>query len=64
MAITGLNCPQCHRPTVWEGNDFRPFCSERCRLIDLGDWVDGSYRIPASDTSVGNDQDIDNNENG
>lgn len=45
MPITRVHCPQCHRPTVWEGNDFRPFCSERCRLIDLGGWVNESYRI-------------------
>jgi hypothetical protein len=32
---------------VWEGNPFRPFCSERCRLLDLGQWAEGSYAIPA-----------------
>jgi endogenous inhibitor of DNA gyrase (YacG/DUF329 family) len=44
-----LTCPRCRQPSSWEGNAFRPFCSERCRLIDLGAWVDESYRIAGSD---------------
>ena len=43
--MTVLSCPQCRRATLWEGNEFRPFCSERCRLVDLGAWIDESYRI-------------------
>jgi len=39
-------CPTCRKPVPWQGNPYRPFCSERCRLIDLGAWVDESYRIP------------------
>ncbi len=38
-------CPVCKKKTVWEENPFRPFCSERCRLIDLGKWASGEYRI-------------------
>ncbi|MBY0277753.1 DNA gyrase inhibitor YacG [Candidatus Binatia bacterium] len=40
-------CPQCGAETPWEGNSYRPFCSERCRLIDLGAWLDEKYAIPA-----------------
>lgn len=40
-----IKCPQCRETTVWEGNPDRPFCSERCRLIDLGQWADEEYRI-------------------
>ena len=40
-------CPTCRKQTPWRGNPFRPFCSERCKLIDLGKWLDGEYRIPA-----------------
>jgi endogenous inhibitor of DNA gyrase (YacG/DUF329 family) len=47
MPVTGLICPQCRRPVEWKGNEFRPFCSERCRMVDLGAWVDESYRISA-----------------
>ncbi len=39
-------CPVCKNITTWEENPFRPFCSERCKLIDLGTWADGEYRIP------------------
>ncbi len=39
-------CPHCGKPAVWEDNPFRPFCSERCRLIDLGKWASEKYRIP------------------
>lgn len=46
MPPVDLLCPQCRKPTVWEGNPDRPFCSARCRLIDLGAWADESYRIP------------------
>jgi endogenous inhibitor of DNA gyrase (YacG/DUF329 family) len=42
-----LRCPACGKPAAWEDNPSRPFCSERCRLLDLGKWADGSYAIPA-----------------
>jgi uncharacterized protein len=41
-----VRCPICRREVEWEGNPFRPFCSERCRLLDLGAWAEGRYRIP------------------
>lgn len=47
-------CPRCQKMTPWENNPFRPFCSERCRLIDLGKWASDEYAIPGeavSDTS-------------
>jgi uncharacterized protein len=41
-------CPNCGKRALWTpANAWRPFCSERCRLIDLGAWADESYRIPA-----------------
>lgn len=46
-----VECPRCRRQTQYEGNPWRPFCSERCKLIDLGHWADESYKIPAEDTS-------------
>ncbi|MBI4043153.1 MAG: DNA gyrase inhibitor YacG [Deltaproteobacteria bacterium] len=39
-------CPICKNSIQWAGNPYRPFCSERCRLIDLGDWASGRYSIP------------------
>jgi endogenous inhibitor of DNA gyrase (YacG/DUF329 family) len=38
-------CPICSAPVPWEGNPSRPFCSERCRLVDLGAWVTERYRV-------------------
>jgi len=38
-------CPICRNITTWEENPFRPFCSERCKLLDLGAWADETYRI-------------------
>jgi hypothetical protein len=51
MSVT-VKCPTCQRPVPWTPESkWRPFCSERCRLIDLGDWLDESHRIsePAGD---------------
>jgi endogenous inhibitor of DNA gyrase (YacG/DUF329 family) len=38
-------CPVCKKETVWKDNRFRPFCSDRCRLMDLGKWASEEYRI-------------------
>jgi endogenous inhibitor of DNA gyrase (YacG/DUF329 family) len=38
-------CPVCKKITTWEENPWRPFCSERCKLIDLGKWASEEYRI-------------------
>jgi endogenous inhibitor of DNA gyrase (YacG/DUF329 family) len=42
-------CPTCRQSTTWEENRHRPFCSERCRKIDLGRWASDEYRIPAEE---------------
>lgn len=44
-------CPRCRQPAIWEGNPYRPFCSERCRLIDLGAWASEDYRVPGAETA-------------
>lgn len=41
-----ITCPACKNITTWEENPFRPFCSERCKLIDLGAWASGEYKLP------------------
>jgi uncharacterized protein len=45
MSESRLICPVCRRETTWESLPRGPFCSERCRLIDLGRWIDGDYRV-------------------
>jgi endogenous inhibitor of DNA gyrase (YacG/DUF329 family) len=43
-------CPTCNKAISWEGNAFRPFCSDRCRLIDLQGWFGERYRIPEDES--------------
>ena len=46
--MTTVACPACGQPALFEvSNRWRPFCSERCRLTDLGAWASESYRNPA-----------------
>ena len=45
-----VECPNCGASVAWDSaSRFRPFCSERCKLIELGKWADEAYNIP--DTS-------------
>lgn len=44
--ITSVKCPHCRKETALAGNPFRPFCSERCKMIDLGTWASEGYRVP------------------
>jgi endogenous inhibitor of DNA gyrase (YacG/DUF329 family) len=53
-----VTCPTCKRPVAWTPEQpFRPFCCERCKLIDLGEWVMEEKRIPGepSDEALGYD---------
>jgi uncharacterized protein len=40
-----VKCPVCYQEKKWQGNAYRPFCSKRCSLIDLGKWSGGEYKI-------------------
>ncbi len=41
-----VDCPTCDKRVSWKAeNEFRPFCSERCKLIDLGDWAEENHKI-------------------
>ena len=47
MAGARHRCPACRRESAWDpANPYRPFCSERCRLIDLGAWLKEEHVIP------------------
>ena len=52
-----VKCPYCGKETPYEGNEFRPFCSERCKMIDFGAWADERYAVPA-DTSEMTEADL------
>lgn len=48
MQAKEIKCPQCGRLTFYSPeNAFRPFCSDRCKLIDLGQWANEDFKIPA-----------------
>lgn len=43
-----VKCPTCSASAEYDPkNPYRPFCSERCRTLDLGAWADEQYRVPA-----------------
>ncbi len=44
-----IKCPTCKKNIQWADNPARPFCSERCRTLDLGAWASGDYRVPCRD---------------
>lgn len=50
--MTKVVCPVCKKDAQWEENPFRPFCSERCRLLDLGKWASEDYRIAGGGKDV------------
>ena len=47
---TIVDCPTCGKKVEWtEANKYRPFCSERCKMVDLGAWATEKFRIPDAD---------------
>lgn len=45
-----VSCPQCGKSVEWTpANLYRPFCSERCKLTDLGAWAAEKYRVPITE---------------
>lgn len=52
-------CPTCGNKIVWStDNSWRPFCSERCRMIDLGEWLDEGMRIAGADAFPEDSEDV------
>jgi endogenous inhibitor of DNA gyrase (YacG/DUF329 family) len=47
-----VKCPTCGKEIEYEGSEFRPFCSERCKLLDLGAWANESYNLPAESSEL------------
>jgi len=51
MTVRMVSCPQCGASIEWTTqNRYRPFCSERCKLMDLGAWATERYRVPVAET--------------
>jgi endogenous inhibitor of DNA gyrase (YacG/DUF329 family) len=53
-----VKCPTCSRETEYSGNEFRPFCSERCKLLDFGAWADEQFALPTQETEL-SEEDLD-----
>jgi endogenous inhibitor of DNA gyrase (YacG/DUF329 family) len=55
-----VRCPQCGASVAWTPESkWRPFCSERCKMIDLGAWANERYRVPDQESRIrdqGSDQ--------
>ena len=47
-----VNCPRCKKSFEYYASEFRPFCSDQCKLIDMGGWLNESYSIAGRDNSV------------
>ena len=55
-----VKCPQCGATVPWTpASRWRPFCSERCKTLDLGAWASEAYRIPVVERDDGDDADPD-----
>ena len=53
-----VKCPTCGKQAEYTGNEFRPFCSERCKLIDFGAWADEEFALPSQTESL-SEEDMD-----
>jgi endogenous inhibitor of DNA gyrase (YacG/DUF329 family) len=51
MSALRVKCPTCGREIDWSESASRPFCSERCRLIDLGAWLSEQRAVPGETVS-------------
>lgn len=53
-----VKCPTCKKEVEYTKSEFRPFCSERCKLLDFGDWADEKFALPSQDAAL-NEEDLD-----
>lgn len=52
-----ISCPTCKKNITWSDDfPFRPFCCERCRLIDLGEWASENHRIAGDNLDVNSEE--------
>ncbi len=54
-----IKCPHCETQFNYYESEFRPFCSERCKMIDLGHWLSEDYTIPVAGATIEEDEDED-----
>jgi endogenous inhibitor of DNA gyrase (YacG/DUF329 family) len=55
-AIRSVSCPQCGKAVEWSpASKWRPFCSERCKMLDFGAWANERYRVPLAEPPESSD---------
>jgi uncharacterized protein len=47
-----VKCPTCEKMVEYTDNEFRPFCSQRCKLIDFGAWADEGFALPTENSEL------------
>lgn len=58
--VIKLNCPTCKKLVLWnEDFPYRPFCSDRCRLIDLGEWASENHKIAGDSLDINSNEQTD-----
>lgn len=50
--IIKVNCPKCKKAFSYYTSEYRPFCSHKCKEIDLGNWLSESYTVPGATGTV------------
>lgn len=55
-----VKCPFCAKGFEYYSSQYRPFCGEQCKLLDLGNWFDETYHIPAKEVSLYNEGQLEN----
>jgi len=56
-SLLNVTCPSCGKEHQWDtDNRFRPFCSERCKMIDLGKWANEEYRVEQRERDSGDQE--------
>ncbi len=61
MSKANISCPSCQKSNTWTPeNPSKPFCSERCKLIDLGAWAAEEHKIPTNEGPQISDEESNN----
>ncbi|MDI1352141.1 MAG: DNA gyrase inhibitor YacG [bacterium] len=62
-SLQNIHCPNCGKKNTWNNeNKFRPFCSDRCKLIDLGEWAKETRKIPGETVELNHSADMNGEE--
>lgn len=55
-----VKCPTCNKKFNYYSSGTRPFCTERCKMVDLGKWLNEEYNIPVASTEGSDEDDVEN----